>query len=252
MKKSAFTVRGLMLALLVATLPALVTCEVENPRALFVYDAMALTARQQCIIQPGQRAQAILPFGIMDVMITNNYYLFPRFRNMMLSSLSITGEGATSLQTETNYLHISGAKVWIDLGEFNNILTEEQLYVFGTEGIQHTVSAGVEPEAEGAVAVEVIKAELGNLIAERMRQVADSNYGLDINVYVMLMAENQAGEIIYSNEFAFPIKVCYNCLVRVSASDTVTEMPCFPGQDYAIPSLMCPAIALYPEDCPDY
>jgi len=120
MKKTGFSGSFAAVAVLIASLPMLITCEVENPRALFVYDAMAVSSRTQCVIQPGQRAQAVLPFGIMDVMITNNYFLFPRFRNMMQKTLSITGEGIESGQVETNYLSIGGAKVWVDLGQLGD------------------------------------------------------------------------------------------------------------------------------------
>ncbi|HNU67641.1 MAG TPA: hypothetical protein PKH54_01685 [Myxococcota bacterium] len=257
MKKSIFG-RLLAVGVLAASLPLLVTCEVPNPRALFIYDAQAITPRSQCIIQPGQRAQAVLAFGILDSMLTNNYFLFPRFRNMMMKSTTISGEGIESGNVETNYLNISGAKVWIDLGQLGDELqatgrmTEEQLFILSTDGVQHTVAAGAEPEQEGTVGVEVIKTELGNLIGEVMRTHAGEEYGADINVYVMLMAENQAGEIIYSNELAFPIKVCFGCLVRPSADDTITDPPCFPGQDYGVPAVICPAIAEYPTFCPVY
>ncbi len=252
MINKASVARFAALAVLIGTLPMLVTCEVENPRALFVYDVMALTSRQDCIIQPGQRAQAVLSMGILDVMITNNYMIFPRFKNMMLKSLSLIGEGTTSLNTETNYLMIKGARTWIDLGEANNDLPADLYQKWVVDGVQHTVSAGAEPEQEGAVGVEIIKPEIGNILGKKLNAVKDNKYGLDINVYVMLQAENQAGEVVYSNELPFPIKVCYGCLVSPSASTSVNDMPCFPGQDYPIPAIMCRGIANYWEDCPNY
>lgn len=252
MKKTAFIARFAAMAVLVGCLPMLVTCEVENPRALFVYDIMAVTPRQDCVIQPGQRAQQVMSMGIMDVMITNSYYMYPRFKNMMQKSLTLIGESATSLQTEVNYLSIVGAKVWVDMGEANNDLTADQYQRWVVDGVQNTASAGVEPEQEGAVGVEAIKSELGNLLGAKLNKVKDQHMGLDINIYVMLQAENQAGEVIYSNEIPFPVKVCYGCLISPNASTEITEMPCRPGQDDSIPWVICPGIAIYKEDCPTY
>ena len=252
MKNKAFVARFAAMAVLIGSLSMLVTCEVENPRALFVYDVMAVTPRQDCMIQPGQRAQAVLSMGVMDVMVTNSYMMYPRFKNMMLKSLGLIGESTTSLNTEVNYLSIVGARTWLDLGEANADLPADLYQKWVVDGVQHTVSAGLEPEQEGAVGVEVIKAEVGNILGAKMNAIKDQKVGLDINVYVMLQAQNQAGEVIYSNELPFPIKVCYNCLVAVSTSEEVTDMPCYPGQDYPFPWVMCSAIANYPEDCPNY
>lgn len=252
MKSKVFIARLAAMAVLIGTLPTLVTCERENPRALFVYDVMAVSSRTDCVIQPGQRAQAVMSSGIMDVMLTNTYYMYPRFKNMLTNSLTLINEGPTSLQTEVNYLSIKGAVSWLDLGELNGDLDGAQQQSYLVDGIQHTVSAGLAPEEEGAVGIEVIKAEVGNMLGEQLRAKKGTQEALDINVYVMLQAENLAGEVIYSNEMGFPIKVCYGCLIAPSSSTQVSEMPCFPGQDYGVPWVMCRGLARYKDDCPTY
>jgi hypothetical protein len=246
----------LVMAMLLGTMPMLVTCEAQNPMALMIFDAMALTPKQQCQIQPGQRAQAIIPYGILDVLLTNRYYLFPRFKNVMVPLSSITGEGSGSLQSETNILSVAGAKVWIDLGALTPALGDADYNIitpYILDGVQNTVAESVEPDQEGTVAVEVIKPEVGNFLGEMLRATdAPLKAALDVNVYVLLQAETQSGEVVYSNEFAFPIKVCYGCLVIPTVATEANEMPCNYGQDFAIIPVWCPPLAIWPEDCPVY
>jgi len=254
MRNKAINARLIALAILTGCLPMLVTCEVENPRALFVYDIMAVTPRQDCVIQPGQVAQQVMTMGIFDVMLANSYYMFPRFKNMMSESLVLSGESVSSGQTEVNFLSIKGAKVWLDLGDqlADLNLTDAQINEWVIDGVQNTVSAAAEPEQEGAVGVEAIKAALGNKLGELFAKNPDASFAMDINAYVMLQAENMAGEIIYSNEIGFPIKVCFGCLVTPTASDEINDPPCFPGQDFPVPAALCTAVANYPQYCPVY
>ena len=104
-----FTKLGLsaLLSVMLISMTGLLSCPAEQPQALLILDAMAMTQQQQCTIRPGGGAQIIRPFGVLDLAITNSYWLFPRFKNMMPTLAEITGEGPSSgAPTETNYLSI--------------------------------------------------------------------------------------------------------------------------------------------------
>jgi len=243
---------------LLVLLPGLFSCAKENPQALFIYDAMAMTSQTQCQVRPGQTAQAIRPYGVLDLALTNQYWLYPRFQNMLESLAQVTGESSQNLSAENNVLSIQGATVYIDMGEFTPVGTDSQktrdiatLYMF--DGVHSFVAAGVEPGEEGVVGVQVIRPDLGNIFGTKMQAVVKSTTdpSVWVTVYVTLEAQTQDRFVIHSNEFSFPIQLCWGCLVMPFFEETPQEWPCYPGQDESIACAACPIIATYPEACPN-
>ena len=98
--------RRAALVAVMATLPGLLTCDHNSPEALFILDAMAMNSQNQCTLRPGQSSQVIRPYGTLDLMLTNYYWLFPHFKNMMEPINSITGEGSTSPEAEVHYISV--------------------------------------------------------------------------------------------------------------------------------------------------
>lgn len=244
---------------LLVLLPGLLSCAKENPQALFIFDAMAMTAQTQCQIRPGQTAQAIRPYGVLDLAITNQYKLFPRFMNMLQPLNQITGESGDNLSPENHVISVQGAKVFVDMGEFSPVGTDSDktkriATMYMIDGVHSFVLAGVEPGEEGIVAVQVIRSDLGNVLQAKMRTLATSSGvtypSVWVTVYLTLEAQTQDRYVIHSNEIAFPIELCWGCLVMPLFEESPQNTPCLIGQDEAIPCAMCPEVADYPEACP--
>lgn len=244
---------------LLVLLPGLFSCAKENPQALFIYDAMAMTSQTQCQLRPGQTAQSIRPYGVLDLALTNQYWLYPRFQNMLLPLEQVTGEGPQDMQAETNTLSIQGANVFIDMGEFSPVNSDTNKVkqiasAYMIDGVHSFVAAGVEPGEEGVVAVQVIRPDLGNIFDTKMQALVKKSGvaapAVWVTAYVTLEAQTQDRYVVHSNEFSFPIQLCWGCLVLPFFEETPQSWPCYPGQDESITCAACPIIATHPEACP--
>lgn len=243
------------------------SCASENPMALMILDNALVGRDQSCMIKTGQTAQAILTHGTMDVTLTNRYTMYPHFRNVMPTIQQLTGETEKSLISETNTLNIRGAYVRLDLGimcpvydEYYDICCEptpdgycdEKPYTKGnqdlapyiTEGFFSPAAATVKPNEESVIKIDVVPPELGNKIFERLLKYAQSSKtsypALWITAYVQLEAKTQDNWTIRSNVFAYPIQVCFGCLLIQKSNDSdPNNIPCHPGQDFPISSEVC-------------
>jgi hypothetical protein len=243
-------------AAVVLCAPFAVTCEHGSPEALMITDVMAMTAAQQCTIRPGQAAQAIVPYGRLDLMQTNQYWMYPRFKNMMNPLSTLTGESLQSPEVEGHYMSVQRAKVYVDMGEFTPAEAPNQTagkirekYMIG--GVESFVAAGVAPLTEGVVAVQAIPPELGNLLDTKMQALIAKTKSPQVwtTIYVSVYGETQTGEVVKSNEFSFPVMLCWGCLVAPTCAEQTGELPCYIGQDEPITAKLCPFVANHPDDC---
>ena len=181
--------------------------------------------------------------------------------NMLEPLNQITGEGGSNLSPETHVLSIQGATVFVDMGEFSPVGTDTDktkriATMYMIDGVHSFVPAGAEPGEEGIAAVQVIRPDLGNVLQGKMRTLATSSGvtypSVWVTAYVTLEAQTQDRFVIHSNEFAFPIQLCWGCLVMPIFEENPQDTPCHIGQDEAIPCALCtvPGIADYPEACP--
>jgi len=245
------------LAALLAVVPGIVTCDHQSPESLLVLDVMAMSTQNQCSLRPGQAAQAIRPYGVLDLMITNQYWMYPRFRNMLQPINTLTGEGPTTPENEVHYLSVQRAKTYVDMGEFvpgskdtNTVKNLGLKYMI--DGVDSFVAAGVAPLTEGAVGVQVIPPELGNIFDTKMQELVNKqilNPAVWVTVYVSLYAQTQDRHVLRSNEFSFPIQLCWGCLVQPFCSTTVQDAPCYVGQDEPISASLCPFVVNHPKYC---
>ena len=256
MKKLLNPWRAAALAVLLVAVPGVVTCDHASPEALFVFDDMAMTVQSQCSVRPGQSAQVIRPYGVLDLLQTNQYWMFPRFRNMLQPINTLTGEGPTTPENEVHYMSVQRAKVFVNLGEFQPAKGDKASVTtlatkYQIDGVESFVAAGVGPLTEGVVGVQVIPPELGNLFDTKMQALIKTTVSpaVWVTVYVSLYAETQDQHVFRSNEFSFPIQLCWGCLVSGFCNESVTSVPCIPGQDGSIEPSLCPFIADHPEAC---
>ena len=99
-------------------------CAAENPQALMIMEATAMTQQTQCQLRADAPAQFIRPYGVLDLSLTNQYYLFPTVKNMMVELQTVIGEGPDSLITENHVLSIKAAEIRVDMGEFQPVSSD--------------------------------------------------------------------------------------------------------------------------------
>ncbi len=250
--------RGALIAAL--ALAPLVSCPKENPQELLILDAAAVTRQTQCMVRTGTAPQFIWLYGVLDLAITNHYWLFPHFKNMLPPIQEVTEESVSNLYPrETHYVYVHKAHVRVNLGGFYAVpmsaKERNDLETLRVDGFEVPVAVGLEPGTESTVAVEVIPTDLGNFLRKKILSYPGStNPGIWITVVVQLEGRTQDLWTVNSNEFQFPIRVCYGCLIRPTTNDptqspTGANVPCYPGQDEGVDDTFCLLVAIDKDAC---
>ncbi len=230
------------------------SCPTEHPTSLVVLNMGAMSRITQCSIQNNATIQYIRPFGILDLAVTNHYLGFPIVYSNLPKSSEISGERASSLEVETNYINIRGAHVRLDIPMkiYSDPLSNKKvLYPVMTDGFFTASSTTVEPKGKTIMAIEVIPPDVGNVLRTIFKAKVDkdacSHPSALIYAYITVKGTGVSGNEIDSGEFMFPIRLCWGCLIRyvakhpdsVPPSMTAQQAPCLPGQDEAMDNVLC-------------
>ena len=234
-----------------------VSCPImKHPTSLVLLESMAMTRQSQCTIQTGGSSQYLKTMGILDLSLTNHYFLFPHLYNNLPSSMEINGSDAASLDVESNYINIVGAHVRLDIPmDIYNDKNANQsiLYSAMTSGYFVGSAGGILPDTDAMSSLEVLPVNIGRELKKvfKARIKADncSAPAADLFAYVNMDGVTVTGSKVESNTYMFPIKLCWGCLVRYvtdNPTDSIPKSnsaPCLPGQDDAVTNVLCVHIA---------
>ncbi|MBM4394194.1 MAG: hypothetical protein FJ087_00715 [Deltaproteobacteria bacterium] len=217
-------------------------CQKEHAQGLMLVWNVPLDS--QCNARPG--GNIYNPYGVLDLALTNQLWLFPEVKNVMPTIEEATGESITDGTIETNTVSIVSARVDFNLGMFDDGTALPFTYQF--DGYTWPLSTYVGPTGSIVLMVQAVTPELGNFLDERMVEWVKRGFerpGAWITAYVSVEGLTQDRWPIQSNTFAYPIHVCWQCLidccslVENPALDPAEELPCYPGQDSSICDSRC-------------
>ncbi len=250
--KKLIQLKQLKMVAFVAVCGLFVSCPNQHPGSIVILESMAMTRQNQCTIQSGTSGQFVRPFGVLDLAVTNHYYMFPHIYNNMPSSMAINGTSEVNLDVENNYLNITGADVRLDIpGSIYNDSNVDQtkLYSAMVDGFFVPAAGGLEPDTDVMTAVEIIPESIGNELRKvfkaRINADACSAPSAEVYAYVKMEGVTSSGHKVSSNTFMFPVKLCWGCLVRYITNDPLSmspqsnAIPCMPGQDDALSNVLC-------------
>jgi hypothetical protein len=237
--RSGRSIRTVLRALALSTLVgggALATqgCE-DNESSLFIVGVLAIE-KSDCILTP-EGTSILRTGGVLDLALRSNYTAG------LLVGSQLTQRGSRDqLRTETARLTLRGAEVRLETST-GGVIAE---YTTVGTGFVHP-AAGAEPHY-GTMSVDLIPA--GAPIGEGL-----------LVANMRIFGDTLGGDEIESNEYSFPIRVCYGCLVSypaeaadmtqgpgvylcaVRGEDTpvAEEQICRLGQDVGVPCSDCAA-----------
>jgi len=220
----------------------------DNPQALFVPANTLVSSRTQCQVRAGAREYRLR--GIMDVAVTNTYYMFPQIMNNLPESMDLHSMKPEDLRLSNNWVTVIGARVDYDYdyeSDFGQQVMDD-IEAF-RDRFQHA-SGGIGPGEVLPTMLPIIPWELGNAFA-RAGALRDTlgGAGVEINVRVVVEGVLADHRRVRSNEFWFPLTVCNGCLVYFPPFVDCTRLeetplvPCFPGQDDGVDCRLCYAYA---------
>ncbi len=216
---------------------------VEYPQGIVVTKVVvpkASTGDDFCVVNAEDLS---LVSGIIDVAVANSYAASLVVKNQLTTAAD---PGRNRVETAAVYLLGASIRQTVD-GENLNAKAED-----GRGGNEYRTpgSGFVPPATSSTISVDLLDVAA---VKELQRRLAAQNKGVAASLTVLTFARVQAqslgGLSLESQEFQFPIQVCYGCLVNFTPGPgTVCEAPpksatgttstgpknCRAGQDTAI------------------
>jgi hypothetical protein len=217
----------------------------HDDSTIFVKQVLAepLVTNGQVCTFTSDPTQPYVTHGILDTAIRSDYEA-----EFLVGNQMVPRGDPSAPRTETSYVNIQGAVVTITTAGGMQLASYT------------TLAAATIPPSNGTspsyapIDVTIIDSmTVGALQTQLQAQPAGT---LDrVVTKVKFFGKTLGGESVESNEFAFPVDVCYGCLVSVcAASSTMTTLPvpCRPGQDSVIDCTQCQGIPVCtgPANCP--
>jgi len=241
---------------LIAAAWLLSACAEDTPEIYILQNA---STDDDC--EPSTAADVFVSRGTLDLFVTNQYVMFPLARNSMVPSEDVSfgaaggaaGGGLEGNEWEANTVTLRRARVEFD--------APAALGVPLPSDFEIPISGSINPADEAAVGLQVVTPSIGNALAASPLLQASSS-SVTMLVRIKFFGVTGAGREVDSNEFVFPIELCFGCLLDVPPeaidpafptpncrvfdefdSNTVTDQ-CFIGQDQPVDCrLICPLVS---------
>jgi hypothetical protein len=233
------------------------SCREHQSSAMFIHFNMAFTqASTACTVTKPSLDTIFLPWGILDLDLSNSYTMMPVIENRLPSSLLLGNPN--SLSTENNLISITGA--------YLTYRVADDLTVELADGSQALISERPElndrfTQLPGALNPTALKAWDLVAIPSTVGNVLNNATGLhekystaEILVDIKFEGTLIDGSVIYSNVFTYPIWLCRGCLtynpgVNCAIIDENVTGPCRFGQDEGVDCRVCSQITGDVERC---
>mgnify|MGYP006928160522 FL=1 len=270
------TLGRMSLLLLVGTAAQLTGCTHENPLSLELEGNLAMIrlpgagagVTGQCLPQGETQFR---PTGVFDLMVTNRYEFFPRIENKLPETQAISGMGPESLRLDASTVTVEGAAMTLEL----DTTSPGPLKVTGA--LKWRTSwytpfvAQIEAGQFVGSAFTLIPSDVGQLMKKQFGDFADRRTARQQAVVkVRLIGRMADGTTVESNTIAYPVDLCWGCLVSLPVSipgvgvDPALQYlacssksigaftpPCMPGNDEYLPCQFYCAMCDLDNTCDD-
>lgn len=238
-------------ALVVGAAAVIATACTHDDSTIFVHGVLAqqLVAPGQTCLYTSDPTQATIVSGLLDMGIVNNGQGGAGYVAEFLVGNQLVPQGNPSAPaTETSYAEIQGAVVRITDIAGNPVRSYTQLL-----GATIPPSVGTTP-GYAPIPVTVVDAVATSMY---LASVATGN-GVRLISYTRFFGKTLGGQSVESNEFEFPVDLCFGCLVSFptgvtsesftptpncvnigAALTTTASLPCTLGQDDSVPCTAC-------------
>lgn len=233
--------------LLLGGAAAVSTACVKDNSTVFIFDVLA-----QQLVSPGSQClfttdptQPYISAGVLDIGFRDTY-----FAEFLVGNQIVAQGQPTTPQTETSYVQFSGAVVRVTDTEGNQLANY-------TEMVGAAALAPAQGSTPSFEPIGITIVDEGTIAQISQPVVAGGTRQLITHTY--FFGQTLGGENVQTGEFAFPVTVCYGCLVGYSEGDvdlnaplpncllaagststsTALPGPCFEGEDYSIDCAQC-------------
>lgn len=207
--------------------------------------------------------------GVLDLFVASSYIMAPRVENTLVGSNEVRfggiggGQGLTGNEWEANHILLRRAVVQFDAPEALGVPLPRELDV--------ELSGAITPGGVASISLQAITPSLGTTLANS-RLLREARTSLTLLLRIKFYGETATGRSVDSNEFVYPVELCYGCLLTIpptaidpeyaiqpncrnteTFSDEVDlDTLCLTGQDESVDCrLVCPIVTSLPNGDPE-
>jgi hypothetical protein len=238
---------GLTLVAGVTTLGTAVAACVHDDSTVFVSQMLApqLVSPGSACVYTADPTQPHITSGVLDSALRRAYV-----GEFLLANQLVPRGDPTQPQTETSFVKIKGAVVTINDSQGNQITSY-------TKQVSVTIppSSGTTPGYSGA-SLEIIDPATVDKLGVTPGAI------VPVVTFTRFFGDTVGGDSVESDNFEFPVDVCYACLIGYSSQDinvnfavpncvgnatgsaaAPTSLPCTIGQDFGVDCFDCQQFA---------
>jgi hypothetical protein len=182
----------------------------------------------ECEVPPPNAGanQVFISRGTLDLFLANSYIMAARVESTLGESESAgftTGGGGNGgidvPDWEANNIQLRSATIRYDVPDGLN----QQLGV-----LEVPLSGAIEPGGLASVELKVIEDSVAQSLAANPL-IRDARIPVTINLRIKFQGQTVTGRDVDSNEFIYPIELCYGCLLTFPPTAIDTEYPVQPN-----------------------
>jgi hypothetical protein len=239
-------------SLLLAAAAAISTACVKDDSTVFIFDVLQqqlVSAGSSCLFT-SDPTQPYISAGRLDIGFRETYQA-----TFLVGNQIVPQGNPTIPQTETSYVQFNGAVVSITDTEGNQLANYTEMVGAAALAPAQGTTPSFEP-----IGVTIVDQGTVDQIAPAV--IAGATRTLITHTY--FFGQTLGGENVQTGEFAFPVTVCYGCLVSFSPGDvdqdasvipncenavgssstTALPGPCYPGEDFSVDCSQCLALSI--------
>lgn len=207
--------------------------------------------------------------GVLDLFVTDFYVAIPRVENTLVESESAgfnttggEGDGLAGTDWEANHILLRRAVIQFDAPEALGVPLPREITV--------EVSGAIAPGGAATIEMQAITPSIGATLANS-RLLREARTSLTIDLRIKFFGVTAAGREVDSNEFIYPVELCYGCLLSIPPTaidpdyaiqpncrntdfedDVDFDTLCFEGQDETVDCRnVCPIVTAIPNGDPE-
>lgn len=249
--------RLLVAAILAVGAPALLSACAEDTPEIFIVANQVFSDDCEPPL-PGSSASVYRNRGVLDLFVTDSYVMIPRVESTLVGSDEVSfgaagGEGLNGASWEANHILLRRAVVRFDAPDALGVPLPRELEI--------ELSGAISPGQSATIEMQAITPSLGTTLANS-RLLREARTSLTIDLRVKFFGVTSAGREVDSNEFIYPVELCYGCLMNFppeaideehavqpncrnidELAEDASETLCLTGQDEPVDCrIVCPIV----------
>ncbi len=241
-------------------------CAEDTPE-IFVVGNQPFTAECEVPGASSQGSAELRTRGVLDLFITSAYQMLPAVQNRLVDSGTVrfavggNGEGLVGQEWEANDVILQRALIRYEAPDALGVPLPRELEL--------DLSGAIPPAGSASIEMQVITPSIGRTLANS--RILREGTSLTLNLRIKFFGVTSAGRSVDSNEFVYPIELCYGCLLSTPPDAIDPEFPvqpncrnsefsdtldladlCFTGQDALVDCrVVCPLVNATPNGDPE-